>query len=321
MYRKYIEPVYGEPSFEVNIPQPQQIDLVCPASWRKRNNLESVAELTELMKKCHCYLDLMTIDTTDLLIEGNGTMIPIRIYHPKGKGPFPIMIFFHGGEWCMNNLDVYDYVPRFFANFGKIVVIAVEYRLAPEFPFPIGLEDSYASIQWVVKHAENFSGNINSVTLCGDSSGGNFVAALCLLARDRNGPKIHKQILIYPVTSFYFDNIVTSENRYGKGGYFLLYSSARDENFSFYLKNKKEKFNCYASPLLAKNLKGLPSACIISAECDPLLDHALFYAAKLEDSGVTVDYHLFLGMIHGFINRTYQKTFEALQLICESVPR
>jgi acetyl esterase len=322
-YRKYLEPDYGEVAPEVCIPAPEMIDLKNPALWRAKANYETIAALTALIKPCFCYEPIMTVRTTNHIMKRDGADIPVRVYHPEGEGPFPIMVFYHGGGFSMNNLDIYDYVPRYMAKYGNIAIAAVEYRLAPENKFPTGLEDAYSALEWAVENAASYHGDISSVSVCGDSAGGNFAAAVSLMSRDRKGPEIHKQIMIYPLTIFKPDRRTESELRYGTG-YFIELDSQSDavsKALSYYFDNTDDMYHPYASPLCAETLKGLPPACFISAECDPILDQGLIYAARLEDEGVPVEYHIYKGMIHGFLNRTYGKTFEALNDICACIPR
>ena len=322
MFRLYKEPEYGQPRPEVSIDEPQLMDMENPTEWRIRENFKTIAELTGLWQKCNCFNPIMEIKITDVLMDRpDGAKIPIRIYHPEGDGPHPIMLFIHGGGWSMNNIDVYDAVTRYIAKYGKIAVLAVEYRLAPEYKFPTGLEDCYAAFEWAVENAESFNGSASSVTICGDSAGGNLTAAISLMARDKKGPKIHKQAMIFPCVTFHLDQRPKSELMYGNGGYFISIDSTKMGAISqMYLNNENEKYNPYVSPLLADDLKDLPPASFFSAECDPLLDQGLMYAAALEDNGNEVDYHIYTGMLHAFLNRTYQKTFECLDDIIACVP-
>lgn len=318
-YRKYFEPKYGEPSPETMIDKPQTMDMENPAEWRTKCNLETIMQLTSLIKPCFCYEPMMTVKTENIFIEGKNHSIPVRIYRPHGTAPSRVMVFYHGGGWSMNNLDVYDWVPRYFAHYGNILVITPDYRLSPEHKFPQGLEDAYDTALWASENCEKYGGDSETLTVCGDSAGGNFAAAVCLMARDRNKPVIHKQFLIYPATLLTSGCRTDSEKRYGDGGYFLEINSEKGM-CSYYFEDETQASQPYASPLLENDLSDLPPACFISAECDPLLDQALMYAAKLEDFGVKVDYHLKTGMIHGFINRPYQKTFEAFDEIIAASP-
>lgn len=318
-YRKLFEPKYGEPSPEAMIDEPQEIDLQDPDTWRRKSNLETIAQLTGLMKPCFCYRSLMSVKAEDAIIHEKDRDIPIRIYRPAEKGPHPVMVFYHGGGWSMNNLDVYDYIPRYFVHYGNILVITPEYRLAPEHPFPEGLNDAYDTLIWASEHAAEYGGDPERLTVCGDSAGGNFAAAVSLMARDRKGPSICRQFLIYPATIFQLGYRTESEKHYGNGGYFLDLNSEKGM-CDYYFRDPSDRENPYASPLLEEDLSGLPYACFISAECDPLLDQALMYAARLKDAGVPVEYHLVKGMVHAFINRPYQKTFEAFDMIIAAMP-
>lgn len=318
-YRKYLEPAYGEPLPGVTIQKPEICDMPDFGAWRKKKHLETIAELTALIKDCYCYGPIMQIKTTDFSMQRGDAAIPMRLYHPEGEGPFPIMVFYHGGGWSMNNLDIYDYVTRYFAKYGHVAVVAVDYRLAPEHKFPTGLEDAYAALEWAAQNAGSFGGDATKMTVCGDSAGGNFAAAVSLMARDRGGPAIHKQILLYPATTFLLRERTESEQKYGNGEHFLIINSEKGI-MSHYFADPEDAKSPYASPLAAESLRGLPAATFISAECDPLLDQALMYAARLEDEGVPVEYHLYTGVLHAFINRTYQKTFEALDDIIAATP-
>lgn len=320
-YRKLFEPMYGEPSHEVTISEPQSMDMNNPAEWRVMNNFLTITELTSLWSKCVCFKPMMQIRTTShTTLSYDNHKVPLRVYYPNKKELSPILVFYHGGGWCMNNLDVYDAIPRYIASYGGIIVVTPDYRLAPECKFPKGLEDSYAAFIWAYEHSNEIMGIQNKICIGGDSAGGNFTAAISLMARDRNGPLIKGQILIYPLISFNIDERTDSEIHYGNGDYFLPYNS-QDKNYGYYLPNVEDAKSSYASPLDVSDLSKLPPACFISAECDPLLDQSLMYAAKLEDAGVPVEFNLVTGMIHAFINRPYQKTFESLQKICSFVNR
>ena len=319
-YRKYFVPAYGEMAPETIVGEPEILDLGDPAGWRARHTPESAAAILAMIKPTCRYDAIMSVATTDTYLERDGARLPVRIYHPGRPGRHPIVVFYHGGGFTMNDFTIYDYMTRYIARFSGAVVVAVEYRLAPEYKCPVGLEDSYATLQWAVDHAREFDGDVSSVTVCGDSAGGNFAAAIALMARDRMGPKIHKQILVYPLVIFKPEEQDTSEERYGTG-YFLEYNSQLDPLACYFADPGTQMFDKYNSPLLNDNLADLPDACILSAECDPLLDQGLMYAAKLEDHGVKVEYHLYTGMIHGFMNRAYGKTFDCLNAICAAVPK
>lgn len=164
---------------------------------------------------------------------------------------------------------------------------------------------------WASENCGKYGGVSEKLCLCGDSAGGNFAAAVCLRARDENGPKTAKQFLFFPAAAFNLGYRTESEKRYGNGEYFLAMNSESDEPIPC-LNSPEEAMLPYVSPLFADDLTGLPPACFLSAECDPLLDQGLMFAAKLRDQGDEVEYHIYKGMVHTFLNRPQQKTFEAM---------
>ena len=317
-YRTYMHVEYGEVAPEVCIPAAQEMDSL-DDQVRAVYNLETVAELTQEIRRCSVYPALKQVRVFHSSVAREGYAVPIRVFVPEQSGPFPVVVFFHGGGFMLNNLDVYDSVHRYLARFGRALIVSVDYRLAPEHKFPTGLLDCYAGLEWAAQHATEYGGDISSITVCGDSAGGNFAASVALMSRDHNGPTIHRQVLIYPLVAFDLGG-TPSRKRYAKG-YFLELDEDAAPLSAYFNDPEREMEDPYASVLLAKSHRGLPSATFISAECDPILDQALIYAARLEDEGVPVEFHLFQGMLHGFINRTYGKTFEALDAICASIPR
>lgn len=321
LYRKYLEPEYGEVAPEVEVMEPQAMDLEHTKVWRAKSNYESIAAMTAAFQKCNCYEKVMTVVTEDITLDAGEGAIRVRIYRPddtashavsggKQESGLPVLIFYHGGAFSMNSIEVYEYVHRYLAYYGNFVVVAPDYHLAPEYKFPKGLNEAYETLVWTGENIAEYGGDPADISVCGDSSGGNFAAVVSMLARDKKGPAIRRQILYYPLTTNYETEMTDSEKRYGKG-YFLEYNCLEDP-MALYFEKKGEEKNPLASPLLCDDLTGLPKACFISAECDPLLDQGLMYAAKLEDAQVEVEYHIMKGMVHGFINWTYGKTFEAL---------
>jgi acetyl esterase len=313
--KKYLRLNYGELAPEVELPTPDDLMMATVPELRDRYNRERVAMMTVKFMKKQIYPQLVRIKTTDITFERDGYHVPARIYHPEGTGPFPIIVFYHGGGWCLNSVDLYDYVTRYIAKFANSVVISVEYRLAPQYKFPTGLEDCYAALEWAASNASSFNGDPKYISVAGDSAGGNFAAVVAIMARDKKGPDLLSQILIYPATDL--SNTSTySFKRYSKGYFLEMDGSKSNPVYEMYLNNESEVKNPLVSPMLTQDLNHLPHAVFISAECDVLVDDALCYAQRLSDSGVKVDYFLFEGMHHGFINETYGKTFEALGAIC-----
>ncbi|MEN6520516.1 MAG: alpha/beta hydrolase [Armatimonadota bacterium] len=251
-------------------------------------------------------------NVTDSAIPGPCGDIGLRIYTPAGEGPFPILVFFHGGGWTLNNLDTHDGICRSITNGGGCIVVSVDYRLAPEHKFPAAIDDSYMATQWVVNNARAINGDPNRVAVGGDSSGGTQAAAVAMLARDRGGPSLVYQVLIYPVTDYYIPGTPSYEEN-AKG-----YSLNRDFMIWFwnnYLPSDPDINNPYICPLRAADLSGLPPAFVLTGEFDPLRDEGEMYAKRLQESGVPVQMKRYEGMMHGYVIqfRVLDKGREALE--------
>jgi acetyl esterase len=255
----------------------------------------------------------------DRLIPGPGVDIPVRIYTPTGSGPFPILVWFHGGGWVVGDLETADPTARHLAVGAKCVVISVDYRLAPETKFPGAADDAYAATVWAAQHATRFNADPGNIAVGGDSAGGNLAAAVALMARDRGGPPLAFQLLVYPVTARDFD---TSSYRQNGEGYNLTLDSMR-WYWDHYLQHPEDASNPYAAPLAAEDLKGLPPALVITAECDPLCDEGEAFAKRLQAAGVPTTYSRYDGMIHGFfgMNAVLDKGKQAVAEACEALQR
>lgn len=232
----------------------------------------------------------------DRLIKGPAGEIPIRIYRPSGDGPLPILIFFHGGGWVIGNLETIDTPLRALTNRSGYVVVSVDYRLAPEYKCPAAAEDCYAATAWAAENAAGLGADPTRLAIAGDSAGGNLAAVVAQLARDRAGPRIAYQVLIYPVTNHDFSTASYRENADG----YLLTKDSMTWYWNHYLADAAQGNDPVASPLRAKDVSGLPPAFIITAEFDPLRDEGETYAARLRDAGVKVTTKRYDGMIHGF---------------------
>jgi acetyl esterase len=226
--------------------------------------------------------------------SSNGT-IPVRVYTPEGTGPFPVLVYFHGGGWVIGSIDTIDAPCRSLANRSGCVVVSVEYRLAPEHKFPAGPEDCYAATRYVAQNAAEFNVDPQRLAIGGDSAGGNLAAAVALMARDRGGPPIAFQLLVYPVTNHSYDTASYQENADG----YLLTKNGMVWFWDHYLKDAEDGHNQIASPLRALSLEGLPPASVITCEFDPLRDEGEAYAARLRESGVQVEAKRYDGLIHG----------------------
>jgi len=227
-----------------------------------------------------------------------GRDIPVRIYTPEGKAPYPALVFYHGGGWVLGSLDNYDSVCRVLTNFAHCVVVSVDYRLAPEHKFPAAVEDAYDSLQWIADHHQEFNINPNLLAVGGDSAGGNLAAVACIIAKERKTPKIAYQLLIYPSTGFKEEPPSMRENSEG----YMLTRELMEWFRKHYFNTEEEMQHPYASPIFYPHLEGLPPAMIVTAQYDPLRDVGKAYADKLEEKGVEVTYRNYEGLIHGFIN-------------------
>jgi acetyl esterase len=219
--------------------------------------------------------DVANVDNQTVPAEGR--QIPVRVYKPKGDGPFPLLVYMHGGGFFAGNLETHDNACRYLCNRTPCCIVAVDYRLASQHKFPAGLEDCYEATNWTAMNAAKLGGDSGKIAVIGDSAGGNLAAAVCLMARDRRIPTILCQVLVNPALDL---NLVAART------------------IDDYLKESKDATNPYASPLLADNLKGLPPAFIVTGEIDPLRNDGEDYAAKLRQDGATVNVYRQQGMDH-----------------------
>ena len=236
----------------------------------------------------------------DRTVPGPASDLPVRVYTPSGAGPFPVMVYFHGGGWVIGDIETHDLLCRALANAAASVIVSVDYRLAPEHKYPAAAEDAYAATVWALANAAELSGDERRVYVGGDSAGGNLAAVVSLMARDRGVPGIAYQVLLYPVTSREFD----SQSYLDKADGYLL---SRDDMMWFwehYLAKEEDGAEAYASPLRAADFSRLPPALVVTAEHDPLRDEGEAYARRLEAAGNRVRQIRYDGMIHGFLRRT-----------------
>jgi acetyl esterase len=232
----------------------------------------------------------------DRTVPGPAGEIPVRVYTPAGEGPFPVVVYFHGGGWVIGDLEVVDQPCRQLASAAGAIVVSVDYRLAPEHRYPAAFDDSYAATVWVGAHAAEIGGDPARLAVAGDSAGGNLAAAVALAARDRGGPELAAQLLIYPVTDFNFGTASYQDNREG----YLLTKGSMQWFWAHYLGAQDLDKDPYACPLRADSLVGLPPAYVATSEYDPLRDEGEAYARRLEEAGVAVTAKRFDGLLHGF---------------------
>jgi len=232
----------------------------------------------------------------DRLVPGPAGAIPVRIYTPAGDGPFPLLVFFHGGGFVLCDLDTHDATCRALCNEATAVVVSVAYRLAPEHPYPAAPEDCFAATCWAASHAHSLSADASRLGVVGDSAGGCLAAVVTLMARHAGNPTIAFQGLIYPVTNCAFD---TPSYRDNAQGYYLT-REAMQWFWEQYLSDPAQAEQPHASPLRAPDLAGLPVASLVTAGYDPLRDEGQAYGQALAAAGVPVQLHHFAGQFHGF---------------------
>ncbi|MEV9641421.1 alpha/beta hydrolase [Mammaliicoccus sciuri] len=224
--------------------------------------------------------------------------IGVRIYTPVGQGPFPLLMYYHGGGWVIGDLETSDAGCRLLAEQTGRVVVSVDYRLAPEYRFPVPVEDSYAALCWANDHASELNAIADDIVVSGDSAGGNLAAVMAILSQENNGPAITAQALIYPVTNL--DFTTPSYEKFAEG--FGLDKDLMIWFGEYYINNEEEFKHPKISPLLHENLSNLPPTIIIAAENDVLVDEGVQYRDKLQEAGVTVEYLQLDGSIHGYFS-------------------
>jgi acetyl esterase len=235
-----------------------------------------------------------------LLAPGQAGPIPVRAYRPKGAAKdeiLPALVYYHGGGWVIGDLDTHDVVCRTLANGARCAVFSVEYRKAPEAPFPAAVDDCFEALKFVSSQAEKLKIDPARIATGGDSAGGNLATVIALVARDARGPALAFQLLIYPGTDQRMGH--PSIERNGDG--YLLTKKTMEYFRGHYLPNKADYEDWRASPLLAKTLAGLPPAYVMTCGYDPLVDEGRAYFERLKKEGVSAEYREYPDMVHGFI--------------------
>ena len=234
-------------------------------------------------------------DVADSSFHANGVDVPVRIYTPPGTGPFPVLVYFHGGGWVLGDLNTYDASCRELAVGGKTIVVSVGYRLAPENKFPAAPNDAYAALLWTQANASTFQGDAKRVSVGGESAGGNLATVTAMMARDKNTTMPIHQLLIYPVTNYGFDTPSYEKNAMAKP----LSAAMMHWFFKYYLRSPADGTNPYVSPLRG-SVASLPPATVITDQIDPLMSEGKSYADKLKAAGITVHYRNYSGVTHEF---------------------
>lgn len=238
------------------------------------------------------------------MVAGPAGAIPVRIYWPeKGAGAArkPLLLFFHGGGFALGDASTHDNICRTLCVGSGAIVINVDYRRSPEHKFPAAPEDCYAVLAWAAIEAAALGARADRIAVAGDSAGGNLAAVVTQMARDRGGPGIAYQVLIYPVVDMdpLFDT--PSRRSFGEAGYVL---TRKDMAWltELYVARPEDMRNPYVSPLRASNFEGLPPALVITAGCDPLRDEGKMYADRLAAAGVATEYKCYENTVHGFVS-------------------
>lgn len=233
----------------------------------------------------------------DRVLPGPAGDIPVRVYTPEGDGPFPVIAYLHGGGWVFMGIETHDWICRRLANAARAIVVSVEYRLAPEHPFPAPLDDCMAVVHWLATKADELGGDPARLAVAGDSAGGNLAAAVTLASRADDGPRVSAQVLVYPVTDAACATPSFVQNAEG----YLLTASTMRWFWQQYLGEHGDPDDGYASVLRHADLRDLPPTMVITAEFDPLRDEGEAYAEHLAAVGTDVTLRRFDGMIHGFL--------------------
>ncbi|WP_246027640.1 alpha/beta hydrolase [Lysinibacillus antri] len=280
--------------------QQPPLHTMTPAEVRK---LRATAKKVNLPTN----VNLSTI-TDQWITVRDGEQIKIRLYRPIGEGPFPVIIYYHGGGWVLNSIETSDASCQMLASMTNSIVVSVDYRLAPEYKFPIPMYDAYDVFLWVTKNIQAIHGIPEKISVMGDSAGANLATVVTLQAKQANGPTIASQILLYPVTELTYDSPSYYEFAEGYG----LNKKDMEWFGNYYLEEDSQKNNPYVAPLKAKDVTGLPAALIIVAENDVLRDEGIAYGDYLKSSGVYVEQLMAKGLIHSFFtkNEIFQEEIE-----------
>ena len=267
-----------------------------PEMWELTPD-QARAEYLRRTERVRADVDIYRVE--DRQIPGPAQPIKVRIYTPqasKEHSSLPVLVWYHGGGFVIGDLDSHDSACRALANQAECLVVAVDYRLAPEHKFPGAVEDCEAALHWVAAHATELGGDPGRIAVGGDSAGGNLAAVVALLAREKGGPKLCFQLLIYPCVAP--EPETPSHHQFAEG--YLLTRKTITWFFKQYLRSSKDTRDPRYAPLEEKDLSLLPPALVIVAGFDPLRDEGVDYAKALIDAGNQVTLSNYEGMIHGF---------------------
>ncbi len=242
--------------------------------------------------------DVATVD--EFAIPGPGGDLPIRVYEPDADPPYPALLYLHGGGFVAGSLDTHDTVCAALTNRANCLTVSVDYRLAPEHPFPAAVEDAVAALEWLSAHGHHLDVDTDRIAVAGDSAGGNLTAATCLLVRDQSGPAVRRQVMFYPAVASHHVHEFDSWEENGEG--YLLEWAGTQWYLDHYVDSRVAWGNPYFAPLVADDLTGLPPATIVTAGFDLHRDEGLAFGDRLAAAGVPVEQRHYERMIHGFVS-------------------
>lgn len=259
--------------------------------------VEARADMEHRLDGLTEYTDDAAAEVRTVEIDGPGGPLPIRSYHPEGDEPHPVVVFYHGGGFVIGSLDTHDNLCHSICDRAGALVLSVDYRLAPEDPFPAAVNDAYAALEWAATFAGQIGGDTGRLAVAGDSAGGNLATVVSLLARERDGPEIAHQSLLYPwldpAGRFDFDSYEENAREDVQADGYL---------FEQYAPDPIHAGNCYLAPLIANDLSGLPPATILLGGYDRLRDEGFEYADRLASVGVDANLVNYSAMNHGFLS-------------------
>jgi acetyl esterase len=264
------------------------IEAMTPAEAREQMEMMAASRKAE---------PLPTARIENRTIPGPVGEIPVRVYWPLAAGVRPAIVYFHGGGHVIGSLDSHDLIARNLCGGAEAIIVSIDYRMGPEHRFPAAVEDSFAALEWVHANAASLGADPDRLGAHGDSAGANLAAVVALIARDKGGPKLRLQSLVYPVADFRMETESYTTYATGCG---ILTAEAMKWFRGHYLRTMDDATDWRASPVLAPSVAGVAPAIVIAAECDVLHDEGLAYAERLKAAGVPVDYQRYTGMIHAF---------------------
>jgi acetyl esterase/lipase len=256
--------------------------------------------MTKLIEPMNADVDTTGVDIEDLDVPGpvDAPAVPVRVYRPSGNAPArgrPALLDIHGGGFVVGSIEMEHAFATQVARLLETVVVAVEYRLAPEHPFPAGLEDCYAALTWLHANAATLGVDPTRIAVGGQSAGGGLSAATALVARDRGGPPLCFQFLGIPELDYRLDT--ASMRAFVDTP--MWHRANAELSWQYYLGSELDEVSPYASPAIATDLRGLPPAYVTTMEFDPLRDEGILYALRLMEAGVSVELHTYPGTFHG----------------------